>query len=232
MRLCVSHLRYISLLIAITGCPDSNLKEQKIVLYKIQKRDIRQVVNVLTNAFHNDPLWNKICEGESDLEKRFRAIFEIPIRLCLKYGEVYATSDNLEGIIAWVPGKYANMTFRHMITSGAIGAALRMGSNISKKMGPIFKPISEDRHEHMAGHNFLYILIVGVANELQGKGFGKKLISTAIDKSEHEGYQLYLETEAEENVKMYEHFGFKLLKKITLPVVDLPMWEMTRKPNA
>jgi hypothetical protein len=31
-------------------------------------------------------------------------------------------------------------------------------------------------------------------------------------------------------VKMYEHFGFRLLKRITLPIVDLPMWEMVRGP--
>ena len=84
---------------------------------------------------------------------------------------------------------------------------------------------------HMAGHNFLYLFIVGVATEFQGKGFGRKLIGAAIEKSEREGLQLYLETETEENVKMYEHFEFCLLKKITLPIVDLPMWEMVRKPK-
>jgi len=42
---------------------------------------------------------------------------------------------------------------------------------------------------------------------------------------------IHLEPFTEENVKMYEHFGFRLLKKITLPIVDLPMWEMVRKPN-
>jgi GNAT superfamily N-acetyltransferase len=106
-----------------------------------------------------------------------------------------------------------------------------MGLNASKKLGPIFKPITEDRHEHMVKSNYLYLLIVGVATKLQGKGFGRKLIKAAIEKSEREGLQLYLETETEENVKMYEHFGFRLFKKIMLPIVDLPMWEMARKPK-
>jgi len=201
------------------------------MLYRVQKGDIARVGKVLADAFQHDPVWNKICEGESDLEKRFRDIFEVPIRHCLKYGEVYATSENLEGIVAWVPGKYADMTMWHIIRSGAMGAAMRVGSNAAKKMGPVFKPVSEDRHEHMAGRTFLYLLIVGVATELQGKGFGRKLIGAAIEKSEREGLQLYLETETEENVKMYKHFGFSLFKRITLPIVDLPMWEMVRKPK-
>jgi 2-polyprenyl-3-methyl-5-hydroxy-6-metoxy-1,4-benzoquinol methylase len=32
-------------------------------------------------------------------------------------------------------------------------------------------------------------------------------------------------------IQMYEHFGFRLLKRITLPIVDLPMWEMVREPQ-
>jgi ribosomal protein S18 acetylase RimI-like enzyme len=187
---------------------------------------------VLADAFQHDPLWNKLCEGESDIEKRFHAIFEAAVRHCLTYGEVYASSADLEGVAAWVPGQYADVTMWRMIRSGAMGAAMRMGSRVAKKMGPVFKPVTEDRHEHMAGHAFFYLLVVGVATELQGKGFGRKLIDAAIEKSEREGLYLYLETETEENVRMYEHLGFTLLKTITLPVVDLPMWEMVRKPTA
>ncbi|MFC2032631.1 GNAT family N-acetyltransferase [Chloroflexota bacterium] len=201
------------------------------MLHGVQKGDIVRVGKVLADAFQHDPLWNKIHEGASDIENRFRAHFEVPVRHCLKYGEVYAPSEDLEGVVAWVPGKYADMTAWRIIHSGAMGAAMRMGSNAAKKMGPVFKPVTEDRHEHMAGRTYLYLLVIGVATKLQGKGFGRKLISAAIEKSEREGLQLYLETETEENVKMYEHFGFRLIKRITLPMVDLPMWEMVRKPK-
>ena len=201
------------------------------MLYRVQKEDIAQVGKVLADAFQCNPFWNKIYEGESDLETRFRASFEVPVRYCLKYGEVYATSEALEGVVAWVPGKYADMTIWRILRSGAMGAAMRMEANASKKMGSALKPVIEARNEHMAGCTFLYLRLVGVATELQGKGFGRKLIGSAIEKSEHEGIPLYLETEIEENVKMYEHFGFRLLKRITLPIVALPMWEMVRKPN-
>jgi ribosomal protein S18 acetylase RimI-like enzyme len=201
------------------------------MLYGVQKGDIARVGKVLADAFQHDPLWNKIYEGESDIEKRFRAHFEVPVGDCLKYGEVYAPSEDLEGVVAWVPGKYADMTAWRIIRSGAVGAAMRMGLNALKKMGPVFKRVTEDRYEHMAGNTYLYLLVVGVATKLQGKGFGRKLIGAAIEKSEREGLQLYLDTETEENVKMYEHFGFRLLKRITLPIVELPMWEMVRKPK-
>ncbi len=192
------------------------------MLFRVQKGDVTRVGKVLVDAFQHDPVWNKIFEGESNLEMRYRAFFEIPVRYCLKYGEVYAPSENLEGIVAWVPEKYAEMTAWRMIRSGATGAA--------KKMGSVFKPMAEDRRKYMAGCTYLYLLVVGVATGMQGKVFGRKLVGAAIEKSEREGRQLYLETETEENVQMNEHFGFRLLKNITLPIVDLPMWEMVRKP--
>ena len=50
----------------------------------------------------------------------------------------------------------------------------------------------------------------------------------SIEKSEQAGVSLYLETETEANVSMYEHFGFTVIKKIKLPIIDLPMWEMVK----
>ncbi len=199
------------------------------MLYKVQKQDIKQVVKVLADAFQHDPVWNKFFERDPDIEKRFRVFFETPVRYCLKYGEVYAPSENLEGVIAWLPGKNADMKAWSMIRSGAVISAMKIGLKAGKMMGTAFKQVIEDRHKNMAGCNYLYIQVFGVATGLQGKGFGRKLIDAAIKKCESEGLQLYLETETEENVKMYEHFGFRLIRKITLPILELPMWEMVKE---
>ena len=43
------------------------------------------------------------------------------------------------------------------------------------------------------------------------------------------GLPLYLETETEKNVSIYERFEFGTLKKVTLPVIDQPMWLMVRE---
>ena len=201
------------------------------MLYKVQKQDIKRAAQVLADAFQRDPTWNKIFKGESDIEKRVRANYEVAVRYGLKYGEVYAPSEDLEGVVAWVPGNYADMNTWHVIRSGAMGATMRIGLNAVKKMGRVYKPVIEYRREHMAGCTYLYLLIVGVPTELQGKGFGGKLIGAAVEESERKGLPLFVGAGSEENVKMYEHFGFRLLKRITLPIVDLPEWEMVREPQ-
>jgi len=200
-------------------------------LHKLQKKDMPEAGSILADAFQHYPVWNKLFEGESKIEKKYCAFFEAPLRFCLKYGEVYATSENFEGIAAWVPGDQADMTFWRMIRSGALKSAMKMGANIGKKMKLIMKSLPEDRKENMGEVQYIYFLLIGVAAIFQGKGFGGKLLRALIEKSEQLGIPLYLETETEDNVKMYKRFGFKVMKKITLPVINLPMWEMVREPS-
>ena len=80
----------------------------------------------------------------------------------------------------------------------------------------------------MQGKSYLYLLVIGVAPRFQGQGFAGKLVRALIDKSERAGVPIYLETETESNVRMYEHLGFEVVQEITLPIINLPMWEMVR----
>ena len=79
--------------------------------------------------------------------------------------------------------------------------------------------------------SYIYFMIIGIASKFQGQGFGGKLIRALIEKSERIGIPIYLETETEDNVKMYERYGFKTVKQITLLNINLPMWEMLREPK-
>ena len=195
-------------------------------LYQLQKKDAQRAGAVLTAAFQHDPVWNAVFDGV-DPERRIGA-FETPVRYCLKYGEVYASSAALEGVAAWVPGELADMTPWRMLLSGAIWSGMRIGMAATRKMMPVFAPIEADRKATMQGRYYLYLLVIGVAPQFQGQGFAGKLIRAFIEKSERVGVPIYLETETESNVRMYEHFGFKVVKEITLPIINLPMWELTR----
>lgn len=196
-------------------------------LYRLQKKDAQQAGAVLTAAFQHDPVWNAIFDGVKP-ERRIGA-FETPVRYSLKYGEVYAPSAALEGVAAWVPGKLSDLTFWRVLRCGALWSGMKMDFSATRKMMPVFAPIEKDRKATMQGKPFIYLLIIGVAPQFQGQGFAGKLLRALIDKSEHAGVPIYLETETESNVRMYEHFSFKVVKEITLPIINLPMWELTRE---
>jgi len=195
-------------------------------LYRLQKKDRQRAAMVLTDAFEHDPIWQVLLSDATPTQKV--GAFETPLLYCLKYGQVCATSKNLEGIAAWLPGESAAMTPWRMVRSGAIRSALKLGWKTAKKMEPIYAPLEAHRQETMRGKPFIYLQIIGVAPALQGRGFGSKLLRALIKESERTGRSLYLETETEDNVCMYERFGFVIVREITLPIINLPMWEMVK----
>ena len=196
-------------------------------LYRLPASDVGRAAAVLTAAFRADPIWSRIFEAEPDLSRR-AAAFEAPIKFCRRYGSVYATSPNLEGVAAFAYGESADMTVLRMILSGAMSSGMRMGLEIARRLELVFRPVQADRRENMRGRPYVYLVVLGVGPEFQGKGWGGKLLRGIISHCRERGRALYLDTETEANVRMYEHYGFRTIKQIVLPELGLPMWEMVK----
>ncbi|MFW5686056.1 MAG: GNAT family N-acetyltransferase [Spirochaetota bacterium] len=197
-------------------------------LYALGKHDASKAGVVLNEAFCDDPLWAALFAGETNAEEKRRAFFEAPVRYCLRYGNVVASSDRLEGIAAWVPGEYAEMTLWRMIRCGSLRTGMRMGASVARKLGRVFEQPIRDRQEHMRDVPYAYLQVIGVSPAHQGRGVGGRLLRHVIEDCDARNRALYLETETESNVGFYERFGFRLLKRIVLPDVGLPLWEMAR----
>lgn len=199
---------------------------ERDTLYRLQKKDVARAAQVLADAFQHDPVWNAMF-GDAWPGQRIAA-FETPVLYGLKYGAVYASSENLEGIAVWMPGEWADMTLWRVFRSGAMWSGLKLGFRVAQKMTPIFQPIETDRKENVR-KPFIYLQVIGVAPQFQGQGLGGRLLRALIEESEQAGLPIYLETETEGNVRMYEHLGFTVVKNIMLPIIHLPMWEMLRE---
>ncbi len=206
------------------------MSEQNESLYKLQKKDIPTAVSVAAAAFRTDPFWGALFGKNARPEQTYN-IFESLIRYCFKYGEVYAPSASLEGVAAWVHSDFADMTFGRMVASGMLAAILKVGIGNVIKVMPALDAMDVDRVKNMKGKSYFYLHTLCVAPELQGKGLGGKLLRAVIEKSEQAGVYIYLETQTESNLSMYEKFGFELVQKQIVPKTDLPVWELMRKPG-
>jgi GNAT superfamily N-acetyltransferase len=120
-----------------------------------------------------------------------------------------------------------DMTALRIIRSGAFFLSMKI-SNEAKKMKVLSNAIEEAK-KSLNLDPYIHLLIMGVSQEYQGKGFGGKLIRAIIEKAETEKKPIYLETQKEENVTLYEKYEFSVKKKIILPEpLNLPMWLMVR----
>ena len=200
-------------------------------LYSLAREDIPKAVETLKDAFSTDPLWEKVFKEDPDKDKTLTAFFTCPLLYGMKYGKACATSPSAEGVAVWVPGKYADMNIWGMLRSGALIYGMKMGRQSAQKLAIVSKQTGHKRKKLMKGHAYMYLIIIGVSSQAQGKGFGSKLMDTICQECDDEGLNLYLETEKEENIRFYEKHGFVVLEKIILPKLDLPMWLMLRKPQ-
>jgi len=194
-------------------------------LYKIQKKDLKNTVNVLNDAFAEESMWKEVFNDE----EKNRALTEVMVRFCLKYGNVVATSNNIEGVMALAPYDKA-MTAWRIIRSGAFLLSMKISKEA--KMLEVLTNAVEEAKKSLNLGPYIHLLIMGVSQEFQGKGFGGKLLRAVIEKAETERKLIYLETQKEENVKLYEKFGFSVENKVILPEpLNLPMWLMVRNNN-
>ncbi len=200
-------------------------------LYKIQKKDVKTACQVLGKAFHDDPTWIHVIPDENERKKKLPAVFEYVVRYSLTYGIVYAPTENLEGFAAWAPHTTVDPSFWRLLRSGAFRAAIKMGSEIGRKIETLFKEIDKDRREHMKDRSYLYLQAIGVLPEFQGQGLGGRLLKPMFAKADIEGIPIYLETETEKNMKMYSKYGFQTLKEGRAPGAEFPFWEMVREPQ-
>lgn len=194
----------------------------------LKEKDIKKTGEVLADAFEHDPIWENILSSCS-LKQR-SDWFQSPVRYCMKYGKAMISSPEIEGFIGWLPSEFAEMSFIRMLKSGALRSGSKAGYKARVRMMPL-RILDKDRKRNMGNRPHIYVMVVGVSQKFQNKGFGGKLLRQVIAKSEESGLPIYLETGTTENVSMYEHLGFKVIDKINIPKLNLPQWELIREPK-
>jgi len=198
-------------------------------LYTVRKSEIPKARRVLADAFKDDPLFRTLFGNAADMAYKYSKVAEMMLRHCIKYGAVYASSEQLEGIMALTQDRNTHITTWRLIRSGGIVPFLSIGLGSLMRVAGSLSPIDEVRKKQMKNKAYAYIQIIGVASEHQGKGYGGKMLRALIEASDDADLPIYLETETESNVALYERFGFRTCQHMKMPVIDQPMWAMIRE---
>ncbi|HSL88901.1 MAG TPA: GNAT family N-acetyltransferase [Ignavibacteriaceae bacterium] len=74
------------------------------------------------------------------------------------------------------------------------------------------------------------VKVIAIDKEMRGSGAFRRLITPAIEFCDNERIPMVLETHNYNNVGLYEHFGFELVKTITSPETEIKQYCMIRKP--
>ncbi|MBN1160757.1 MAG: GNAT family N-acetyltransferase [Dehalococcoidales bacterium] len=196
-------------------------------LIRLKKEDIKPAVEVIARAFQDYPLSVYFIPDDSKRRKRQPAIFRPMIVRGLKYGEVYATSVKFEAVAVWFKSVTSRDSTWSMVTSGFLVMPFIAGiSSFRRQMA--FGKYAMAVRKRVAPFPHWYLQVLAVDPQFQGQGIASRLLKPMLERIEKDGLPCYLETQAEQNVALYEHLGFRVVEEGTIPGSDIKSWAMLR----
>ncbi len=189
-------------------------------LIQIKKDDAKPAVELLVKAFRNYPLLQYYYPIESNREKITNYFLSFVVYSGIKYGEVYATSSNLEGIAIWMPSKNYPIIFWKMLRSVPLSTIFSFGRHGGSIMSH-FSNYLDGVHQRLVPFKHWFLQTIDVSPKFQGKCFGSKLLRSMFSKIDKEYLSCYLETIDEKNFSIFERFCFEIIDKSIVPKPSL-----------
>ena len=199
-------------------------------LVPLSNSSFERAVDVLTRAFWNDPLNVYFFPDESLRERFLPLFFEYRLKQGRRYGEVFTTSEDVEGVTIWRYSKTIDSTLWRDFRSGGLKLLRIYGLSLLNSMLKV-NEFTVNRRTKLAISPYLHLGPIAVAPEMQSQGYASKLIRPMLTYLDETKMYCYLEAQNESNVSLYEHYDFEILAKGTVPNTEIPHWDMMRSPQ-
>lgn len=197
-------------------------------LFRPGRDRIGQASEMLTRAFFNDPKLTYVLTEPQDREAMGTHLLTFELNYGMHYGRVYATSPGMEGVAVWLPSSKSAITFWRAFRSGGMALSKNLGKENMKRLMNFSDQVDAYHARHAPGPH-CYLFFIGVDPEMQGRGFAGKLIRPVLDRLDQKGTDCYLHTQNENNIGLYEHFGFEVVEQVTLAGTEILHTGMIRK---
>lgn len=196
---------------------------------RLPEEKIISAAKVMSRAFQQEPFNVYTLPDNEERREKLHHSFEFMLQYGTLFGEVYTTSQNLEGIAIWLPFWEAEMKARKIRKAGFNIFYTKMGEQYFKRVEICENHIVLLHKRHTADFSHWYIGPMGVDPRHQGKGYASKLFRPKLAQCEEQNIPCYLETHDEQNVPIYQHLGFDVVEEGIIPGTNLPIWAMLRK---
>lgn len=131
----------------------------------------------------------------------------------------YSLDENLKSLLVGYEKKKYSL-FREIILSvlsqikllnSINGSDLKIFAQNSKNA---MKSVDLKWHREFIKGNYYYIKIIAIAKDYRGRGIFRKLMMPIIHKCNKKFIPIILETNTPENIPIYQHYGFELIRTI------------------
>ena len=196
----------------------------------LDRKDVEQAAEVCAAAFYEGPYTRFLFPDPRDRDRYMRPRFQRMLLHALLFGELYATSDRIEGVMSLLPHPPARVNPWSRLRASGL-RSIHYARPVRERVAVGAAYLTERRKHHMPGPHMMLETLV-VRPELQGRGFGTGLVRHALARADAEQLPLYLDTFALNSVEMYRSFGFHVIEEGRISGMDSPVYLMSRQPQS
>jgi len=206
------------------------MNDQTNKLLRLTGKDRDAGAAVLGRAFTEYELLQYYFHDETERRAVAVTFGFVALSVCLKYGEVYASSAKMEGVSAWLPPGKAPFGGWQIIRSVPLSVLFRFGRQGASRMQAYGRYV-DNLHRKLVPYPHWYLQIIGVDPKYQGQRFSSQLIRPMLERINREHLSCFLETNTEKNVAIYRRFGFEVVSEDKIPGTEVTSFAMLRKAH-
>lgn len=208
------------------------LAKQRIIkagLYLVPVERLDELCETAADAYRDYPLHNWFNNGKYNPEVA-KIIMKASIASIKDDTVIYADSEELNGFAVWAPLGFTGSKSLPFLKNGGIKLLFRCGPGVLLRL-VFYEKFAMEQKKKYTGHVDWYLYVLSVRKKAQRKGIAKKLLLPMLEFCDDEKMNIYLETNKESNVSLYNHFGFDLKEINQVLGSEVKHYSMVREPK-
>ena len=201
---------------------------EKAGLYIVQEKDLDRLAEVAADAYKDYPLHNWFTKGKYD-PKASKLIMQISLRTMSEDAVVYADSEEINGFAVWLPFGFTGSKTLPFLVNGGMSLILHSGPGIIGRL-LTYETYAMNLKKEFTDNYDWYLYNLSIRKDAQGKGIASKLMRPMLQFCDDERMVVYLETNKQSNVGLYQHYSFELMKEEQIPKSTVTHYAMVRDP--
>lgn len=199
-------------------------------LFRMNTWNRHRFSRCIAEGFRGYPLFEFVTNFHYDID-RFDVFWDMTLKSNQQHALGVADGPDVRcACILMEPGS-KSASIPTMLMNGGISVIKNLGIKSTRNLLRFEKCADDIRRLHMT-EDCWYLYAVATRPEFRGMGVGSKVLKGVFAFLDANGQDCYLETVVKNNVNLYMHYGFGMVKESTVPGTDLTIYGMVRYHEA
>jgi len=200
------------------------------------KNTIETIAKVMADSFKSDPLNQTLLHGLTRKDELLHAHSMIHIDTAIRANSLKLLDGNPKAFLVGLDSNDESvMRDIRMVIKVYLKTLAMLGwrdvKTILSNNKKVKNVVNFKWQKEFTKNGYYRIKIVAVDKELRGSGAFRRLVTPVLDHCDTLNIPVVLETHNYNNVGLYEHFGFELVKTIESDSTDVKQYCMIRYPD-